>query len=78
MIYVTSSLKKKPPRCIVESFRKGGLYMKYVIGAALGGFGGFLIYRAVGCSTGACPITSNPISSAIYGAVLGLFAAGSF
>ncbi len=39
-----------------------------IVGAALG----FLYYRFVGCRTGACPLTSNPYISTIYGAVLGI------
>ena len=38
-----------------------------VVGGALGlGY-----YRLVGCSSGACPITSNPYISTLYGALLG-------
>lgn len=44
---------------------------KIVIGIIIGGIAGFLWYRFVGCSSGSCPITSNPYSSIIYGAVLG-------
>ena len=45
----------------------------YVIGGALIGF---LYYRIIGCRTGACPITSSPYISSIYGALLGLLASG--
>jgi Family of unknown function (DUF6132) len=38
-----------------------------VVGGALG----FGYYRLVGCSSGACPITSNPYISTLYGALLG-------
>ena len=42
-------------------------------GAALGlGY-----YFVIGCSTGGCPITSNPVISALYGALIGVFAASS-
>ncbi len=42
------------------------------IGAPLiGALIGFLYYRFVGCATGACPITSNPWASIIYGALMG-------
>ncbi len=37
----------------------------------LGGAGGFLYYRFVGCKTGACLITSNPWISTLYGALIG-------
>lgn len=38
----------------------------------LGALGGFLYYYFIGCSTGACPLTSNPYSSMGYGSVIGL------
>lgn len=43
-----------------------------VIGIIVGGALGFLYYKKVGCPTGSCPITSNPFSSTIYGALIGL------
>ena len=39
-----------------------------VVGAALG----YAYYRFIGCTTGACPITSNWWSASAYGAGLGL------
>jgi hypothetical protein len=54
------------------------IILKYVIGAVVGGGLGFAYYKFVGCSTGACPLASNPWISSIYGAILGLFIAGSF
>ena len=41
----------------------------------VGGAGGYLFYRFVGCKTGACPITRSPWLSTIYGAVLGFLVA---
>lgn len=46
--------------------------IKILIGISVGGILGFLLYKFIGCSTGACPITSNPCVSTIYGAILGL------
>ena len=40
-------------------------------GLLLGALAGYLYYRLVGCSSGTCPITSNPVSSMLYGAVSG-------
>ncbi len=51
--------------------------LKFIIGAIVGGLVGYGLYRFVGCSTGACPMTSNPYVSTIGGAVLGLLFAGS-
>lgn len=43
----------------------------YLIGAAVGALAGFLYWKYVGCLTGTCAITSNPVRSTIYFAVLG-------
>lgn len=45
----------------------------YVIGGAAFGYGW---YRVVGCSTGACPLTSNPWTSTGWGALMGFLMAG--
>jgi urea transporter len=45
--------------------------LKMIIGAAIGGVLGFLYYKFIGCSTGTCPITSKPLNSVLYGALLG-------
>jgi hypothetical protein len=42
-----------------------------LIGIVIGAAGGFIYYKTVGCSTGSCPITSNPWLSIIWGTVLG-------
>lgn len=52
--------------------------VKYLIGGAAGAVLGYLYYYFVGCATGACPITANPVSATVYGLVLGLLLAGAF
>lgn len=42
-----------------------------IIGVVIGAAGGFLYWRFVGCSSGTCPITSSPVLSSVWGAVLG-------
>ncbi|MBP6663131.1 MAG: hypothetical protein KA172_08615 [Paludibacter sp.] len=42
-----------------------------IIAIIAGGIGGYSYYYFIGCASGACPITSNPYISVIYGAVLG-------
>lgn len=42
-----------------------------LVGILAGTAGGYLYYRLVGCSTGSCPITSNPWISTFWGAGLG-------
>ena len=46
-------------------------YLPMMILAVVGAIGGFLYYRLVGCVSGACPITSNPYISTVYGGVIG-------
>ena len=47
--------------------------LKQIAGLLIGAVLGYAYYRFIGCSTGACPITSNPWISTSYGAALGLF-----
>lgn len=42
-----------------------------IIGLLIGGIGGYLYWKFIGCNTGTCAITSNPINSSIYGAFMG-------
>ena len=42
-----------------------------IIGIQLGAIAGFLYWKFVGCNTGTCAITSNPINSTLYGSVMG-------
>lgn len=42
-----------------------------IIGVVIGAIGGYLYYHFVGCAIGTCPITSKPLNSTLYGAVMG-------
>ena len=42
-----------------------------IIGIILGAIGGYLYLHYIGCVSGTCPITSSPIMSTIWGALLG-------
>lgn len=44
-----------------------GMFFFVIIGL----IAGFLYYKYVGCVSGACPITANPIISTLYGGILG-------
>ena len=50
--------------------------LKYIIAIVIGAGLGYLYYSKIGCSSGSCPIASNPYVSTIYGGVLGLLLAG--
>ena len=49
--------------------------MKIVLGALIGGAVGFAVGYFGKCSSGACPLTSNPIISTILGIVVGIMIA---
>jgi hypothetical protein len=53
------------------------MIFRIVIGVVVGGGLGFAFYKFVGCSSGACPLTSNPIVSTLYGCVVGALVASS-
>lgn len=57
---------------------KHTMILRLIIGILVGGGLGFSYYQFVGCSTGTCPLTSNPVISTIYGAVLGVLLVTSF
>ncbi len=50
---------------------KGALSPLSLIGAVVGGIGGYIYYIKVGCTSGSCPITSNPWLSIIWGVLFG-------
>jgi len=52
--------------------------IKLIIGVVLGAVAGFAYYKFIGCSSGACPLTSNPVISTIYGSVMGALLSGAF
>jgi Family of unknown function (DUF6132) len=54
-----------------ESEMTSAWILRALIGSALGGAAGFAYYRFVGCSTGSCPLTSNPWITTLYGAAMG-------
>jgi hypothetical protein len=41
------------------------------IGIVIGAICGYLYYSFVGCASGTCAITSKPLNSTLYGALLG-------
>lgn len=42
-----------------------------LLGVLLGGITGYLYYHFIGCVTGTCAITSKPVNSTVYFAVMG-------
>ncbi len=42
-----------------------------IFGVTIGAIAGYLYWKLVGCNSGSCAITSKPLNSTIYGAVMG-------
>lgn len=53
----------------MKKFAKKQLLIIIVL--AIGAIAGYLYWNFVSCNSGSCAITSNPISSTLYGAVMG-------
>ena len=53
-------------------------YQGSLIGILLGAIVGWLYWHFVGCNSGTCAITSKPINSTLYGALMGYFISGLF
>ena len=46
-------------------------YKRGFIGLAVGAIAGFAYYHFAGCTSGTCRITSYPLNSTAYGALIG-------
>jgi hypothetical protein len=47
------------------------MIVRLIIGIIGGGILGYGVYHFIGCSSGTCPLTSNPWVSTIIGVVFG-------
>lgn len=52
--------------------------MKWSVGIMLGAAAGYLYWYYIGCSSGSCAITSSPVNSTLYGALMGGLLVNSF
>jgi hypothetical protein len=46
-------------------------YKLTILGVFLGAIFGYMYYHYVGCVSGTCNITSKPLNSTLYGAMMG-------
>ena len=53
-------------------------YKLDLIGILLGAIAGFMYWKFVGCANGTCMITSKPLNSSLYGALMGFLVLGMF
>jgi hypothetical protein len=72
-----SNCSSTPKPKTVKEFFKSWYFWKPFLSVIIGGLGGFLIYYFVGCTSGSCAITSNPVSSILMGGFLGFFITSS-
>jgi uncharacterized protein YcfJ len=42
-----------------------------IIGILLGSIAGYIYWQQIGCLSGTCAITSSPVNSTLYGALMG-------
>lgn len=47
-------------------------------GIIIGAVTGYLYWKEVGCASGTCLITSKPLNSSLYGALMGFLIFGLF
>jgi len=69
-------IKKSTKKINMNEFIKKNILK--IIAIPAGGIGGFAYYYFVGCTSGTCPITSNPYISIVYGALMGYLISGMF
>lgn len=50
----------------------------YIAGIVIGGIGGFLYWRFIGCASGTCPISSSPLMSTLFGVLIGVSTSSMF
>lgn len=43
----------------------------YLVGAIIGAIAGYMYWQQIGCASGTCIITSKPVNSTLYGAIIG-------
>lgn len=48
------------------------------LGIVAGAISGYLYYHFIGCQTGSCPLTSQPVPTTLYGAFTGGLLFNSF
>jgi len=60
----------------IKKYLKGHKLEVRIISTIVGAGLGFAYYKFVGCRTGACPITSNPYISTVWGALIGFLVSG--
>lgn len=53
-------------------------YKLEIIGLIIGALAGYMYWHFIGCESGKCMITSKPLNSSLYGALMGYLLMGMF
>jgi len=61
-----------------KNLKRYAKWLRPALGIVGGMIAGYIYYRVVGCTTGACPITANPISSMLMMGLIGWLLSGLF
>lgn len=60
---------------VLQFFKKHTLAF---VGIGVGAIVGFFYWQQIGCVSGTCAITSNPINSTLYGSLMGFLLVNAF
>lgn len=60
-----------------KPFFKTWNFWRQIVSVFVGATAGYLYYHFVGCSSGQCAITGNPVMSTVWGGLMGLFLVNS-
>ena len=66
-------IKPLAPGKFYQSWR----FWRPLLSIVIGALAGYLYYHFVGCNSGQCAITGNPVISTIWGGMLGFFLVNS-
>jgi len=55
----------------VIAYLKQVFTLQLALGIVLGAIAGYAYYYFIGCNSGTCPITSNPVTMILYGMLFG-------
>ena len=55
----------------MKNFIKRFLTWQLLVGILVGAAAGYAYYYFIGCNSGTCSITSNPVNSTLWGVLLG-------
>ncbi len=64
-------MKTKTIKIKIIALSRKYLTKRFLVGIVLGGVVGYAYYHFIGCNSGSCALTSNPVNSVLYGMLFG-------